>query len=120
MRVRRGLLFTFYVATFLFAGQSEIRAQDAITSPPDLQTNLSRALRNKKEQWFRRGRTLAGQSAAALRYRAYRQKLQMRGVALAKATVVAHATSPVTWTSLGPAPLASNASGTAAQDYNWV
>jgi len=33
---------------------------------------------------------------------------------------VSHATALAGWTSLGPAPLASDASGTGEQDYNWV
>ena len=32
----------------------------------------------QREQWFARGRTIPGQAAAALRYRAHLQKMQMR------------------------------------------
>ena len=34
----------------------------------------------QRELWFRRGRMLPGHSAAALRYRAQRQKLQLRAL----------------------------------------
>jgi hypothetical protein len=71
----------------------------------------------QREQWFRRGRMVPGQSAAALRYRAHLQKMQMRTARAALAQ-----TSGITepWMPLGPAPLASDASGVGLQDYNWV
>jgi hypothetical protein len=68
------------------------------------------------EQWFLRGRLVPGQSAAALRREAHQQKLRMRTMRAANAPSV----STSAWTSLGPAPLASDASGTGQQDFNWV
>lgn len=87
-----------------------------------------------------------GKSAAGLRFRAYQQKMAMRAqraaaVANAAATASermrAAGTFPgpasisepassfsnsgfTVWTPLGPAPLASDATGDGAQDYNWV
>ncbi len=123
MRAGRYLLYTVCVVSFLAMGQTEVRSQNMGVSPgPQLRTTPSRAAHKRQEQWFRRGRTLAGQSAAGLRYRAYRQKLQMRvlpTLSLAAKPVPHAAASPV-WISLGPAPLASDASGTGEQDYNWV
>jgi hypothetical protein len=79
-----------------------------------------------RELWFRHGRVIPGQSAAALRYGARRQKLQLRAAhaALSRAAAGANAlprTAPGTiWTPLGPAPLASDASGLGVQDYGPV
>jgi len=93
--------------------------------------------------WNQRGRTVPrGESAAGLRLRAYQQKMAMRA---ARAAANAHATLPpgssstdpliakgamggapasagvsTAWSSLGPAPLASDATGDGGQDYNWV
>ncbi|MGA2694446.1 MAG: hypothetical protein ABSE92_00195 [Terriglobales bacterium] len=68
--------------------------------------------RRKNDDWFRHGRAIQGQPSAALRYRAYLQKL-----ALGKS----HPSNPsATWTPLGPAPLASDATGLGQQDYGWV
>src|ERR1700687_4422777 len=85
-------------------------------------------LRDRLEwNWNQRGRSAPrGESAAGLRFRAYRQKMAMRAQ---------RATSPpkqsldgapafplgsTVWTPVGPAPLASDATGDGAQDYNWV
>jgi len=97
--------------------------QDAATAklPASQQHNSL----SKGAAWFLRGRTAAGQSAAALRYRAYQQKLNARAARLSVAAGVSfsglpHASAVTAWTPLGPAPLASDASGVGEQDYNWV
>jgi hypothetical protein len=90
--------------------------------------------------WNQRGRTAPpGQSAAALRFRAYQRKMAVRA-ALAHAASTGppkrsldgapsrsrtHATpasgsSSSIWVPLGPAPLASDATGDGMQNYNWV
>ena len=64
-----------------------------------------------RDQWFMRGRTAPnGESAAALRFRAYQQKLQMRKLQFAarSATAAAQLFAGWGWSSLGPAPLASD------------
>src|SRR6202171_5887041 len=99
-------------------------------------------LRDRLEwNWNQRGRTVPrGESSAGLRFRAYQQKMAMRAQ---RAAENAKSTSPgalsstyppkpsldgapafpsgsTVWAPLGPAPLASDASGDGAQDYNWV
>jgi hypothetical protein len=77
----------------------------------------------KSELWFRHGRIFPGQSSAALRYRAHRQKMQLRTLRAAESHVAGASPrdiSATTWTPLGPAPLASDASGLGTQDYGWV
>ncbi len=84
--------------------------------------------------WNQRGRSVPpGESAAGLRFRAYRQKMAFR----AQRAMEAASTDPLiakdamsgapastsgstVWVPLGPAPLASDATGDGAQDYNWV
>src|SRR5580658_721414 len=87
--------------------------------------------------WNQRGRTVPGQSAAGLRYRAYQQKMAMRAARAASRTTagLSSSTHPpkqslggapaspsgsTAWTSIGPAPLASDATGNGGQDYNWI
>ena len=94
--------------------------------------------------WNQRGRTVPGASSAAgLRFRAYQQKMAMRAwraaaaanSALPPASLSTHLLkrslggAPATllpvsgstvWAPLGPAPLASDATGDGMQDYNWV
>ena len=89
--------------------------------------------------WNERGRTVPrGESAAGLRFRAYQQKMAMRAQ---RAAENAKSTSPgalpstyppspslggapafpsgsTVWAPVGPAPLASDATGDGAQDYN--
>ena len=79
-----------------------------------------------REQWFMRGRTIPGQATAALRYRAHLQKMQMRTARMfalqneGMATFSQGFTAPAGWTALGPAPLASDATGLGQQDYHAV
>jgi hypothetical protein len=90
--------------------------------------------------WNRRGRRVPpGQSAAGLRFRAYRQKMAMRARRNSTSSPVPSSPHPLiannpmsgasasssnsgltVWTPLGPSPLASDATGDGAQDYNWV
>src|SRR5258708_3829389 len=93
--------------------------------------------------WNQRGRTVPrGESAAGLRFRAYRQKMAMRTERAAANANSAPSPAPssphpliaknamsgapaassgsTVWAPLGPAPLASDATGDGAQDYNWV
>ncbi|MBZ5707039.1 MAG: hypothetical protein LAN63_16965 [Acidobacteriia bacterium] len=79
-----------------------------------------------RDQWFMRGRLIPGELAAALRYRAHQQKMQARAARIAAAQSAGLDTLSQTsgiasgWIALGPAPLASDASGFGQQDYNWV
>src|SRR6266568_3526683 len=77
----------------------------------------------QREQWFMHGRLIPGESAAALRYRAHAQKMQLRAEQAARmntAITAATTTAIGIWTPLGPAPLASDATGFGQQDYGWV
>ena len=78
----------------------------------------------ERNEWFFRGRLVRGLPSADLRRRAYQAKLQMRAQHAA-AFATAHVTGPLglssgSWTPLGPMPLASDASGNGAQDYQQV
>jgi hypothetical protein len=81
--------------------------------------------------WNQRGRSVPpGESAAALRLRAYRQKMAWRAQRAATTQLQqsldgppapsSSASSSTMWTPLGPAPLASDATGSGEQNYNWV
>jgi hypothetical protein len=94
-----------------------------------------------KRDWNQRGRTVpGGKSAARLRFRAYQQKMALRAQRAAtaptppllssspqpriaknaKSGAPASVAGPTRWEPLGPAPLASDATGDGGQDYNWV
>jgi len=92
----------------------------------------------EREAWFRSGRQAKGESAAALRYRAWRQKRQMeveQRLRLSGTSPQTSASAPATnsagvaismpgpgtdppWSALGPAPLISDPTG--FQDYGFV
>lgn len=114
-----GLVLAVCAASVAAMGQTEARGQNLATR---LRTTTSRIARTRREHWFRHGRTIQGESAAALLQRAYRQKLKMRTLHTfpAAANIVSQASASASWLSLGPAPLASDASGSGEQDYNWV
>ena len=84
---------------------------------PSVRATASAAERRARVQWFLRGRNVAG--TAAQRYRAYQQKMLQRRAA-AQAGVSPRDVPAAGWQSLGPAPLASDASGNGQQDYGWV
>ncbi|MGO9405095.1 MAG: hypothetical protein ACLPVW_16655 [Terriglobales bacterium] len=101
---------------------SEARAGDR----PYLRDNLT-------WNWNQRGRSVPGaESAARLRFRAYQQKMAMRAQRAAANAASTPSTAPFSsppltssssstvWAPLGPAPLASDATGDGMQDYNWV
>jgi hypothetical protein len=76
----------------------------------------------QRELWFRHGRIIPGKTAAALRYRAQRQKLRLRAwqTRTASTNALPRAAPGTIWTPLGPAPLASDATGLGIQDYGPV
>lgn len=76
--------------------------------------------RLRAERWFLHGRIVPGESAAALRHRALVQKAQMRARGAGRAENRQPSSPDSGWTTLGPAPLASNASGNGQDDYGWV
>src|SRR5882762_3357928 len=111
------LIFSTMFSTSAFAQGSGTRMVPAEGNDQDLQ--------QKRAEWNMRGREVPkGESAAALRLRAHQQKMAMRAQreAAARAAGAGFASSPqvTTWLNLGPAPLASDATGNGSQDYNWV
>jgi hypothetical protein len=80
-----------------------------------------RAQRASREQWFLRGRSSPIQSGASERYQAYLQKMRMRAARAAGTRKVGDAVpTALVWSPLGPAPLASDASGVGEYNYGWV
>jgi hypothetical protein len=99
---------------FLAATSSELRAQPS--------TARARAVQRRqhvlaREQWQTKGRKTPGANSAALRSRAFQQKLQLRSAPRVNQTAAGVSGA---WTSLGPSPLPSDANGTGLQDYGWV
>jgi hypothetical protein len=104
------LLFLLARATLALDQGTKIRSEYGLLIRPDPDQTL------KREVWFRHVRVVPGQSSAALRYRAHRQKMQLRATRAASAraegpNALPHDTFTTRWTSLGPKPLASDASG---------
>ena len=90
--------------------------------PPIIKKHDAQA---QHEQWFMRGRMAAEHPAAMLRLLAYQQKMQLRNARRlvmqnSEATTNQIVSPSAVWVPLGPAPLASDASGTGLQDYGWV
>ena len=120
----RGRPRAHWLVLFLLLASPVVRGQDLeVHSESRPASNPGREQRALREQWFLRGRSSPGQSGAAQRYRAHLQKMRMRAARLANAQRAGLALSPssnVVWSPLGPAPLASDASGTGEYDYGWV
>jgi hypothetical protein len=110
----KGILLAAIVTilmSVISSAQRTTLAEDQVSAGSvDTNTRKSSAARQK---WQLAGRTLPGAIAAALRNHAIQQKLQMRNSPLS-------ATISGQWSSLGPKPLPSDASGTGLQDYGFV
>jgi hypothetical protein len=117
MKSFRRAFFVFSCILILFSALEQAFGQAGSSHPSSGPAIISDHVQ-KQEKWFQRGRIIPGQSAAALRYRAHQQKMQMRALRLG--TSSPRATITESWIPLGPAPLASDASGTGIQNYNWV
>jgi hypothetical protein len=109
-------LLLFLVTSFpvhVFGQDSKPRAHSELDD---------RAQRAMREQWFLRGRSSPGRSGAAQRYRAYLQKMRMRALRSVRTQKAERDALPsaLVWTPLGPAPLASDASGVGQYNYGWV
>jgi hypothetical protein len=94
-------------------------AQEFQTSPyiTDQNGNHIYKYDQPHHNWNRQAHGPPETSAAALRLRAYQQKLALRAQHASHSKPDAGSGG---WTPVGPAPLASDATGTGAQDYNWV
>ena len=130
-RSRRGKQLTRLLKRGIQAS-SQATSEDRDGDRPYLRDRL-------KWNWNQRGRSVPpGESAAGLRLRTYRQKMAMRARRAAATPAASSSTHPpkrtlggvpaltpasastAVWTPLGPAPLASDATGDGGQDYNWV
>jgi hypothetical protein len=107
-------LFLLILGTvFAFTQGTKVRAQyDAITESEKDQPQ-------RRELWFMHGRAIPNESAARLRYRAHQQKMRLRTLRAASDTGMALTPQPQAdttggWKSLGPSPLASDATGLTA------
>ena len=77
----------------------------------------------QRTQWFLRGRTVPGKSAAELSLKAYQAKMRARIARSARVHDTPSGSTPAFaggWTTLGPVPLASDATGDGFQNYNQV
>ena len=123
-RRARFILQVFFLILFLFTIPSQVRAQGAKQSVPESAISNADADHVKeRNEWFYRGRVVRGQPSAELRRRAYQAKLAMRAQSAKALAVNANAQpslSSGSWTPLGPAPLASDASGNGTQNYGYV
>ena len=98
--------------------------QDAVSKDSGIHAaNLRDNHRKESDEWFYRGRMVPGANSAELRHRAFQTKIEMRRQRTAVAKPAAAGVSGLfsgMWIPLGPAPLASDASGAGIQDYHQV
>jgi hypothetical protein len=116
---------TSLIALLPFAVLSIALAQGAKKTLPETPIRDADAdHEEKRSEWFLRGRMIPGKSSAKLRHRACQTKMQARAVRLSRSRLAQpnsqSATASGEWTPLGPAPLASDATGTGFQDYRQV
>ena len=114
------ILLSLHVCVGSFAQSAQtLRRTGQANQPGKTASDRRAAQRNRREQWFLRGRIASGRPAAALVTRAFRKRAQIRSVSsnrsLASSQIIAG-----NWTALGPLPLSSDASGTGIQDYGWL
>jgi len=127
----RGAVLALILSSFV----CRLEAQSVKQKVPETPISGSDANHMKeRNEWFYRGRLVREQPSAELRRRAYLAKLRLRAqraAALAAASVNGQTTSSAlsstvpalssgSWVSLGPVPLASDASGNGTQDYHQV
>jgi hypothetical protein len=124
IRHSRKFILGLFGLFFCFA-TSPLQAQGAKQSVPESAISETDADHvEQRNAWFFRGRIVPGKPGAELRRRAYASKLRMRAeraAAFASAPAnTASSTSTASWIPLGPAPLASDATGNGTQDYGYV
>jgi hypothetical protein len=112
------------LVTWTGFGSSLVCGQDLPARPESKSAgSTGRERRALREQWFLRGRSSRAHPGAGLRYQAYLQKMRMRAARQAAAQKAEGSALPpaaAAWSPLGPAPLASDASGAGEYDYGWV
>jgi hypothetical protein len=119
-RIVRVVFLAFSSSSMLFLAH----AQDAKKIRPRPAPIADDDHVRERSEWFLRGRAVLGELAAEQRLHAYKAKMQARafrqrlaGTAQSSSQSTA---SSATWTPLGPAPLASDATGDGFQDYHQV
>lgn len=114
---RSSRLFRLVVSLIMLSAtllaQGSLQPKDAPASDADADHPEQRS------EWFLHGRVVPGESSAELRRRAYETKIQARAARSTKPQNI-HPASSGAWTSLGPVPLASDATGDGFQNYNQV
>ncbi len=112
---------TFAFAIIIFASCYFSQAQSMGVSQ-DRGSQPDRDHTKERDAWFYRGRVVRGLPSAESRRRAIQQKLRLRARALSAEVNASPqvSLSQGSWTSLGPVPLASDASGNGTQDYHQV
>ena len=123
--VRR--LFILLYLVFLVGAFAIGLAQESNKSYPSTANSNSNTRSNGRitrrdppqHNWTARGRSTPGQPPAALRFRAYQQKIAFREKRAAT-KIGSPASVSTSWISVGPAPLASDATGDGGQNYNWI
>src|SRR5882757_7035325 len=116
-------LVPFLSFFLLLTGVTSVFGQGRTVRMPLPSAENDRDEPGKRAQWNTRGREVGkGESVAALRLRAHRQKMAMRAQrgAVARAAGATLGTVPQNWINLGPAPLQSDATGNGFQDYHAV
>ena len=108
----RFLLASLFALTLSFTCTNVFGQGSKMRSPYDPIEEKDKDRPDRRAEWNQRGRIAPpGQSAAALRLRAHRQKMAMRAAreAAAKAGAAgANAPAVTSWVGLGPAPLVSD------------
>ena len=110
--------FCFLILTTVLALSqgTRVRSQHGGVDEPDKDQP------ERRSRWFMHGRVVPEESAALLRHRAHQQKMRLRRLRAARnanmaLSAVAQAEATSGWKSLGPSPLASDATGFGGQDY---
>jgi hypothetical protein len=108
----------FAIAILVFSSSNS----PAQTEPSPASQGTSNVVRSHaQEVWVSHGRETIPGDSAALRLRAYRQKMHLRAAkASAQRQGGTNYVVGTSWSALGPAPLPSDASGIGIQDYNYV
>jgi|HubBroStandDraft_6_1064221.scaffolds.fasta_scaffold376124_2 hypothetical protein len=116
-------IVSFWILTAPAAHAQATKQPPALTAPDSDSDHVA-----ERNAWFYRGRVYGGRltpavPAAELRRRAFQAKLQMRAQRAATPGSARRDGTPspsLPWQPLGPAPLASDASGNGTQDYRQV
>ena len=105
-----------FAIAVLVVSFSSAPAQTQVASS---QATGSAVRQRAREAWLSHGREAMEGNSAALRLRAVQQKMRQRA-ARTSGQPPANYVVGTSWSPIGPVPLASDASGSGMQDYNYV